>query len=175
VPALPSVVWNLVPSVIVARILHYTLNYLRFERDQPTCHLTVLSHFLKNNRAHVIPIAKMIQVVPNVVAQTLSVYTTMQVGRNCSLFLHLKCVCTCTVSQIGVEQPKSDRPLLCLVMIVKDEAHTVGTTLDEILPYIDCFAILDTGSTVMFVVDYLSQPKKLIDVAFVGWYPTINA
>ena len=39
------------------------------------------------------------------------------------------------------------RPLLALVMIVKDEAHTLGNTLLPLLPVIDAWYILDTGST----------------------------
>lgn len=39
------------------------------------------------------------------------------------------------------------RPLLGLVMIVKDEAHTLPATLLAIKPWIDVYYILDTGST----------------------------
>ncbi len=39
------------------------------------------------------------------------------------------------------------RPLLGLVMIVKDEAHGVVATLDTFLPWVDRVTILDTGST----------------------------
>jgi hypothetical protein len=39
------------------------------------------------------------------------------------------------------------RPLLGLVMIVKDEAHTLPSTLITLKPYIDWYYILDTGST----------------------------
>lgn len=41
----------------------------------------------------------------------------------------------------------SGRPLLALVMIVKDEAHTISSTLKAVKPFIDRFYILDTGST----------------------------
>lgn len=40
----------------------------------------------------------------------------------------------------------SGRPLLGLVMIVKDEAHTLPDTLQSIKPYLDVYHILDTGS-----------------------------
>ena len=40
----------------------------------------------------------------------------------------------------------SDRPLLCLVMILKNEAHTVANTLRTVVHHIDCWVILDTGS-----------------------------
>src|SRR3990167_5630563 len=39
------------------------------------------------------------------------------------------------------------RPLLCLTAIVKDEAHCIARTLESVRGVIDCFAILDTGST----------------------------
>ena len=38
------------------------------------------------------------------------------------------------------------RPLLGLVMIVKDEAHTLPNTLASLAPFIDVYYILDTGS-----------------------------
>jgi hypothetical protein len=42
---------------------------------------------------------------------------------------------------------RDGRPLLGLVMIVKDEAHTLPATLLAIKPWIDVYYILDTGST----------------------------
>ena len=39
------------------------------------------------------------------------------------------------------------QPLLALVMIVKDEAHTLPSTLISLKPYLDYYYILDTGST----------------------------
>ena len=39
------------------------------------------------------------------------------------------------------------QPLLALVMIVKDEAHTLPSTLISLAPYLDYYYILDTGST----------------------------
>ena len=41
----------------------------------------------------------------------------------------------------------SSRPLLCLVMILKNEAHTIASTLHSVLSIIDYWLILDTGST----------------------------
>lgn len=38
-------------------------------------------------------------------------------------------------------------PLLALVMIVKDEAHTLPNTLLPLKPYLDAYYVLDTGST----------------------------
>lgn len=39
-----------------------------------------------------------------------------------------------------------DRPLLCLTMIVRDEAHCIQQTLDSVKSFVDRWAILDTGS-----------------------------
>ena len=51
--------------------------------------------------------------------------------------------------QAPVVAPSFDaaRPLLCLVMILKDEAHTVAATLGTVHSVVDCWVILDTGST----------------------------
>jgi glycosyltransferase involved in cell wall biosynthesis len=42
---------------------------------------------------------------------------------------------------------EADRPSICLTMIVRDEAHIVGEVLDATAPYIDCWVVVDTGST----------------------------
>jgi tetratricopeptide (TPR) repeat protein len=39
------------------------------------------------------------------------------------------------------------RPRICLSMIVKNEAHVIERCLGSVLPYIDAWAICDTGST----------------------------
>jgi hypothetical protein len=50
---------------------------------------------------------------------------------------------------LDVRPPLDDgRPLLCLVMILKNEAHTILNTLKIVKPFVDCWHILDTGSTV---------------------------
>ncbi|MGX9670093.1 glycosyltransferase [Mycobacterium sp. HM-7] len=41
----------------------------------------------------------------------------------------------------------SERPAICLNMIVKDEAHIVRQVLDVCAPYISTWVIVDTGST----------------------------
>jgi len=41
----------------------------------------------------------------------------------------------------------ADRPLVCLVMMLKDEAHTVASTLSSVADAVDCWLVLDTGST----------------------------
>lgn len=53
-----------------------------------------------------------------------------------------------SVYQQSVTAPTFDaaRPLLCLVMILKNEAHTVLNTLRTVKDAIDCWQILDTGS-----------------------------
>jgi glycosyltransferase involved in cell wall biosynthesis len=44
------------------------------------------------------------------------------------------------------QRNNNERPLLALVMIVKDEAHTLPNTLIAVKPYLDWYFILDTGS-----------------------------
>ena len=41
----------------------------------------------------------------------------------------------------------SDRTLLCLCMILKDERHTIRRTIESVVGVVDRFSILDTGST----------------------------
>ena len=38
-------------------------------------------------------------------------------------------------------------PTICLNMIVKNEAHVIRRCLDSVRPFIDCWVIVDTGST----------------------------
>ncbi len=38
-------------------------------------------------------------------------------------------------------------PLVCLSMIVKNEAHVIERAIATVLPFIDCWCIVDTGST----------------------------
>jgi glycosyltransferase involved in cell wall biosynthesis len=38
------------------------------------------------------------------------------------------------------------RPAICLNMIVRNEAHIVGETLDAVAPYTGSWVIVDTGS-----------------------------
>lgn len=37
--------------------------------------------------------------------------------------------------------------MICLVMIVKDEAHVIGRCLESVRPYVDAWVIADTGSS----------------------------
>jgi hypothetical protein len=55
------------------------------------------------------------------------------------------------------------RPLLCLVMILKNEAHTILATLRSVVNHIDCWTILDTGSTdgtQKVITDFFGQTKS---------------
>jgi len=42
---------------------------------------------------------------------------------------------------------RGKRKTICLNMIVKDEAHVIKRCLDTVIPFIDCWVIVDTGST----------------------------
>ena len=50
-------------------------------------------------------------------------------------------------SVVSSQQQPAPRPLLCLAMILKDEAACIGATLATVAPFIDRWCILDTGST----------------------------
>ena len=52
-----------------------------------------------------------------------------------------------TDEELGQLRRLSTGPLLALVMIVKNEAERIRQTLDSVKPWIDTWAILDTGST----------------------------
>lgn len=45
------------------------------------------------------------------------------------------------------ERGGPERPSLCLVMIVKNEAHVVTEALESLLPYLSDWIVVDTGST----------------------------
>ena len=46
----------------------------------------------------------------------------------------------------GIKRKKM-KPKICLVMIVKNEEHVIERCLSAVKPDIDCYAIMDTGST----------------------------
>lgn len=48
---------------------------------------------------------------------------------------------------LGEHRPLSEKPLIGLVMIVKDGEQTLPLTLESLIPYIDTWTICDTGST----------------------------
>jgi tetratricopeptide (TPR) repeat protein len=62
----------------------------------------------------------------------------------------------------------SDKPTLCLNMIVKNESKIITRLFDSVLPIIDCYCICDTGSTdntVKIITDYFSSkgvPGKVV-------------
>jgi glycosyltransferase involved in cell wall biosynthesis len=66
---------------------------------------------------------------------------------------------------------------ICLVMIVKNEAHIIERALDSARPMIDSYCILDTGSTdgtrsvIRKALDK-HRPGRVIDVPWEGFGPT---
>jgi hypothetical protein len=46
----------------------------------------------------------------------------------------------------GLGRRSKDRPLVCLAIMVKNEAHAIETTLDSVKGLVDNYVILDTGS-----------------------------
>jgi glycosyltransferase involved in cell wall biosynthesis len=72
------------------------------------------------------------------------------------------------------------RPLLCLVMILKNEAHTILDTLKTVWQIIDHWIILDTGSTdgtQKVIQDFFAEkriPGKLFQEEFVDYGFTRN-
>lgn len=73
---------------------------------------------------------------------------------------------------------KQSRPLLSLVMIVKNEGKSLRTVLESVQPYIDCWTIVDTGSTdntENIVRETLRNvPGRLLKDAFTGYASTRN-
>src|SRR6201993_3432328 len=47
---------------------------------------------------------------------------------------------------LAVSDSAIARPAICLNMIVRNEAHIIGETLDSVAPYISSWVIVDTGS-----------------------------
>lgn len=76
--------------------------------------------------------------------------------------------------------PDAKRPLLCLVMILKNEAHTILNTLESVKDAIDNWQILDTGSddgTQKIITDFFEKakiPGKLYQEPFVDYGATRN-
>lgn len=70
------------------------------------------------------------------------------------------------------------RPLLALSMIVKDEARSIGRTLASVRPFIDRWAIVDTGSTdetrEIVRSEMASLPGELTEAPFVDFATTRN-
>lgn len=72
----------------------------------------------------------------------------------------------------------SPRPLLTLCMILKDEEATIAKTLGTVLPYIDRWLILDTGSTdrtpEIVKQTLASKPGALHEAPFVDFSTSRN-
>lgn len=71
-----------------------------------------------------------------------------------------------------------ERPLIALVMIVKNEAHTLPNTLPQLKGMIDYYYILDTGSTdgtEQAVVDALGTNGEIHHGEFINYGITRNA
>lgn len=59
--------------------------------------------------------------------------------------------------------PPMVEPLICLNMIVKNESHVIKRCLDSVLPFIDTWVVVDTGSTdntQRFILEYFAQQGK---------------
>ncbi len=67
-------------------------------------------------------------------------------------------------------------PKLCLHMILKNEAHVIRRCLDSVMPLIDYWVIVDTGSsdgTQEIVLDYLKDiPGELHEIPWKNWGET---
>jgi hypothetical protein len=76
------------------------------------------------------------------------------------------------------ERPPADRPLLSLVMIVRNEAHGLAETLRRARPIIDRWTVLDTGSTdgTQQVVreELAGVPGRLLEEPFVDFAASRN-
>jgi len=70
---------------------------------------------------------------------------------------------------------------LCLNMIVKNEADKILRCLESVAPYIDCYAIVDTGSTdatkatIEAFFAYKSIPGAITDAPFINFEQARNA
>ncbi len=52
----------------------------------------------------------------------------------------------CPIRSGAVSEPLTERPAICLNMIVENEAHIICGALDSVAPYISSWVIVDTGS-----------------------------
>lgn len=78
----------------------------------------------------------------------------------------------------GIEKKEDAKPLLGLVMIVKDEAHCMRALIDSVKPYIDRWTILDTGSTdgtqEIIKKELKGVPGKLYEEPFIDFSASRN-
>lgn len=76
------------------------------------------------------------------------------------------------------EEEAARRPLLSLVMMVKNEAKSIGGTIDSVRPYVDRFTILDTGSddnTVALIREHFGDtPGEVHHGAFTNYAESRN-
>jgi tetratricopeptide (TPR) repeat protein len=82
-------------------------------------------------------------------------------------------------SKVAVDEHSNnaERPLLALVMIVKDEAHTLPRTLMPLRQYIDYYYILDTGSTdgtLQAIRDALGENGEIWEEPFIDYGTSRN-
>lgn len=70
------------------------------------------------------------------------------------------------------------KPLLAVVLIVKDEEHTIARTLDSVKPFVDRWLVVDTGSTdrTREIVQQVMEgvPGSLAEARFVDFATTRN-
>lgn len=70
------------------------------------------------------------------------------------------------------------RPLVCLTMILKNEAHCIQRTLDSVKEFVDCWTILDTGSidgTQVLVQEIMRNvPGRLHEEPFIDFSTSRN-
>lgn len=98
----------------------------------------------------------------------------MRATRKTLLTVLLFIVC---FSFLGAEIPKlgatkSGKPTICLNMIVKNESHVITRCIDSVLPLIDTWVIVDTGSTdgtQKIIVDYMKKLKVPGDLVERPW------
>lgn len=81
-------------------------------------------------------------------------------------------------SLVVAMQDAADRPLLGLVMIVKNEAKRISEVLASYRPYIDAWTILDTGSTdgtqELIRAELVDLPGSLYEEPFVDFSTSRN-
>ena len=79
-------------------------------------------------------------------------------------------------ASLDTESESPELPKLCLHMIVKDEAHVIKRCLDSVMPLIDYWVIVDTGSTdgtQEIIKEHLKDiPGELHEIPWKNWGET---